>query len=541
MPYIDVDKWESIQRRDDTYNQETKYLKNHVSNHHKFLERHMPVTLDEYCNPSLSKDILDTRNRDQVLGRYEARRLNDILNSSTRDQDVRQHEEWQDTTPSQGSKQRHKKLLGELWILIRAKMRESGQFFVDRISRKPQPDESSTTIANPTNVVLVRQAWVWKFGKAVIMTGVPDTRWFNPLDPNYDPNWRITTNLSFIVTSLDNPTRGADGSLLRTYENALIYISEEVKMYTKSARVEDIDLDKEKDLFHQISDLREEVSMIESVLTEQEEVWNKFVSLVWQDTGSDQQKGLHRNTEDNLNEADLDLEDQRKEIWETQAKFDKYKRRIRKLQQDAERVEKNITTMLDLKQKHATIREAHSTAVLSATVFGFTIITVIFAPLAFVMALFAFPIDRFNEGKEGNQPDGVYSTNYIGKWSAVAELVSIFVTMLAMWAGLRFAGLHVWGRKGLREYISRKANAILAEEESRKAESKEKEAKEKRKFWADWKSSMEQITETGAEEQRLKDESGTRSGRSLRRRLMFGALQGDNDAEKGVAEPKTSL
>jgi hypothetical protein len=51
---------------------------------------------------------------------------------------------------------------------------------------------------------------------------------------------------------------------------------------------------------------------------------------------------------------------------------------------------------------------------------GFTIVTIIFVPLSFVMSLFALPIDRFQQ----NQIDSpwssgtkMYSTNYIGKWA----------------------------------------------------------------------------------------------------------------------------
>lgn len=99
------------------------------------------------------------------------------------------------------------------------------------------------------------------------------------------------------------------------------------------------------------------------------------------------------------------------------ALFKKYRRRIAKLGNDAERVERLISTKLDLKQKHAALKEAHSAAVLSAAVSGFAVITVIFAPLSFVVALFALPIDMFNEGKDGNEKDGVYFSSYIGKWT----------------------------------------------------------------------------------------------------------------------------
>lgn len=73
-----------------------------------------------------------------------------------------------------------------------------------------------------------------------------------------------------------------------------------------------------------------------------------------------------------------------------------------------------------MKQKDASLRESHSSAIMGAAVLGFTIITIIFTPLAFVISLFALPIDQLQR----NQIDSpwasgsrMYSTNYIGKWA----------------------------------------------------------------------------------------------------------------------------
>jgi hypothetical protein len=61
----------------------------------------------------------------------------------------------------------------------------------------------------------------------------------------------------------------------------------------------------------------------------------------------------------------------------------KYHRRIEALDEDAVRVEQAIGAKIDLMAKHATIRESHATAIMSAAVLGFTLITVIFTPLSF--------------------------------------------------------------------------------------------------------------------------------------------------------------
>jgi hypothetical protein len=89
------------------------------------------------------------------------------------------------------------------------------------------------------------------------------------------------------------------------------------------------------------------------------------------------------------------------------------------LDADAERVARAIDRKLDLKATHASLKEAHTTAIMSAAVFRFTLITIIFTPLSFIVSLFALPIDRFQKDQVPsvwNDQTGMYSTNYVGKW-----------------------------------------------------------------------------------------------------------------------------
>ncbi|KAI0165104.1 hypothetical protein GGR52DRAFT_94371 [Hypoxylon sp. FL1284] len=179
-------------------------------------------------------------------------------------------------------------------------------------------------------------------------------------------------------------------------------------------------MDQEQDFFHQISDLREELSMIKLVLAEQEEVWKEYMGAMWPNQGFSQQQ-IRKPSSEDMEPIKIPrgfrTQEEWNEIWRPQILFNRYRRRIAKLEEDSERVERNILIKLDLKQKHAAMKEAHSAAILSAAVSGFTVVTVIFTPLSFVAALFALPIDRFNEGKDGRQQDGVYLSSYIGKWS----------------------------------------------------------------------------------------------------------------------------
>ncbi|KAI1161764.1 hypothetical protein F5B18DRAFT_424427 [Nemania serpens] len=490
MPFIYVEDWKNTEKRQEQYNQQTELLALCVgkdSSNRRFLEGHMPTTLDEYCSPALPETILKSRNMDQVLGRYE--------------RFSRENEKIEQTSHKDAEKG-DEELLHEIWLVVGGYMRNLGCLIKDTIMRK-RPEHPPPSKELPTNVVFVGQAWIWKIGEEVIITRMQEDISKEPhgtlrLPPGDNPDVHIALMLDKLVERLDRPAGVAEASLLTIYENALLLISEKVNKYTEKALVGDIDIDQEKDLFYQISDLYEEVLMIKSVLFEQEDVWEEFMRQTRLIKGPNQQSAYQSNTEDAGSLSSDSSPMNAEESWRTRkllrprAKFSRYKRRIAKLQEDAKRVEENISTNLNLKQKHATIREAHAVAILGATVFGFTIITVIFSPLSFIVALFALPIDKFNEGRDGNQKDGLYSSSYIGKWSgkltgciytidriltmlAATVLVSIAVTLVAMLAALWY----VRGKTGLREYIRQKANNTLKEEkETKERDMKEKDTKE---------------------------------------------------------------
>ncbi|PMD47078.1 hypothetical protein L207DRAFT_150585 [Hyaloscypha variabilis F] len=381
---------------------------------------HLPRTLDEYCNQSLDPLTLDTRNKDQVVLRYQKEKANP----------------W-----------------SEGWL----------------------------------SIVTVPQAWLWKFGN-VIMTALPsDTNVVNPLlDQNMDNSWYISCEaqssnteqvlglfLSDLVDVLDRPAMaGLSEPIFNIFEKAIADLSERVDRYTKNADVDTIKIADEKKFLHEIDDIREELSMIKTVLFQQEEVWRDFANRAWPSYWPDGPGGRFKPPSEAPDDTAFSEMDRR--IWikiqRPQIQFAKFNRRIAKLDADAERVERAIDRKLDLKTKHASLREAHTMAIMSAAVFGFTIVTIIFTPLSFVVALFALPIDRFQKQQVPSvwtDQAGMYSTNYMGKWIVTAELVSISLTLTIMWFmveyGLRVPITHRI-KKWARGILKRLLNKILSEE-----------------------------------------------------------------------------
>ncbi|KAM0190411.1 hypothetical protein ACHAPI_009400 [Fusarium lateritium] len=62
---------------------------------------------------------------------------------------------------------------------------------------------------------------------------------------------------------------------------------------------------------------------------------------------------------------------------------------------EVETINDSINTLLDLRQKQASISQANDTAKQSNTIFVFTVITIVFLPLSFLSSLFALDISSF--------------------------------------------------------------------------------------------------------------------------------------------------
>jgi hypothetical protein len=343
---------------------------------------HVPLTLDEYTSPVLSKAVLDRRNEDQVLVRIQKR-------------------------------------------------------------EKSIPD--SERAPGETKLVVVNQLWLYYIQGVLITSPVSSffqVQWHVDIDgviprgihiPSEvkdngdlvqtaeDRHRRIGILISHLVSFLDQPSeKSFSEPLLNVFEKSITLVSEEVNTYVQNIEISTISIEEEKKFLHQISDIREELSMIRRVLFQQEDVWKDFASNAWPKYWPNGRDGRMIIAREDWIGLTKELRDEWKLVLQAQSYFGKYRQRIMQLDEDADRVERTIITKLDLKQKHASLHESHATAVMSAAVFGFTIVTIIFTPLSFLMSLFSLPIDQFQK----HQVDSpwttgtrMYSTNYIGKWT----------------------------------------------------------------------------------------------------------------------------
>ncbi|CAN9171483.1 unnamed protein product [Alternaria alternata] len=186
---------------------------------------------------------------------------------------------------------------------------------------------------------------------------------------------------------------------LDLFETRVVQILSEVRLYIERPTGEKstssgLEYRRERYFIHVISDVRSELAMIQHVLEEQKHILTQF-----------------------LKDCVPASEKQHLPDWArieaSQGTIQQYMRRVMKIDGDAERIEKSIQDMLNLKRTHASIKDAHSSLILSTAVIGFTVITIVFTPLAFLTALFALKIDGF-EKLQISGSDGIFHSGKIG-------------------------------------------------------------------------------------------------------------------------------
>lgn len=295
--------------------------------------------------------------------------------------------------------------------------------------------ERTSTWREPA-VLMVSQYWIWNIGEMVFtsfdITNPFDKPFWNIQDKSYcsmrtrPSNEQAHNELIGVLLSncVSSPallgksfTRNSstESSVFTVFARSIALVSEEVNKYLGPDKLNDNNIEMEKKYLHEIEDIREEISMIRTVLEEQEEIWKDFSFSTWPMYWPDGPEGKFVPP---TTYNDPEAEGRWKIIRRLQPQFPKFKRRLQKLNDDAERVQRSIELKLDLKARHASLREARTASVMSASVFGFTIITIIFTPLSFLVGLFALPIDQLQQnqvpfqGQEQNST--VYSTQYIG-------------------------------------------------------------------------------------------------------------------------------
>ncbi|XHG03938.1 hypothetical protein AWENTII_007222 [Aspergillus wentii] len=165
----------------------------------------------------------------------------------------------------------------------------------------------------------------------------------------------------------------------------------------------------ETELLDEIKDIRDELNILRTLAEDQETVWKQ----AFKTERLDSQSGFKYNHLCTPTEV---------------------RREIKEMALEADMVQNSINTLLDLRQKQASIKEAefgrlqaNDTVRQSNTIMVFTIVTIIFLPLSFLSSLFALDVSSFpHEGDNLRYPEWWLFPILFGV-SAAVSIPCIFV------------------------------------------------------------------------------------------------------------------
>jgi Mg2+ and Co2+ transporter CorA len=219
---------------------------------------------------------------------------------------------------------------------------------------------------------------------------------------DWELHWRssdyLTQILAIIADHIDRfgqPQMNSEfPSTLDLFEIGVVRILSDVDTYMNSATLATLNIKKERDFLHEIADIRSELAMIQDVFDQQDEVLVNLGKLLGDDLPKREMEAFSASKE----------------------RIAKYRQRAQKIDKDAERIEKVIQDQLNLRRTYASMRDTRASVVLGTAVIGFTLITIIFSPLAFMTSLFALPLDNFLKSQIKIGDENAYPSGYIGKW-----------------------------------------------------------------------------------------------------------------------------
>lgn len=368
----------------------------------------MPLTLGEYCNPNFDEHTLSVRNQDQVLARFlKADRL-----------DV--EDERKQIRPEDRLLMVH-----QVWMY-----RFEGHFifaFPEIVLQEPA----------------IRKALLEH--ESVLSIGD---------EPRY--LYWVAQCISAFMGLPESPS-GLPKPLLDIFEESVSAVSIGVERYFyKKPSEQEKAADDEKRYFHDIADIRDELAMMRSVVEEQEHVWTEVKTrllalfevpsahigeaLRWFTVRYEIEPGdvvrprlvLHTKEVDSPEMTEKELQAHKKTkaediircketIRNISLQLQRLKDRIDRIDKNAERVQNLIPQYLNLKRSYTAMKESHYTALLGGAVLGLSVVTIIFTPMSFILALLAIPNESLLLGsleKQGNDTGAEgRRRNFVRRWT----------------------------------------------------------------------------------------------------------------------------
>lgn len=245
---------------------------------------------------------------------------------------------------------------------------------------------------------------------------------YAPIVDQMDADLQMGLIMTDFIYAFGQETTLNDGSkvppTLDLFESRVVSLLSEVKTYIRDTKRNAIDYDTEERFYHVLSDCRSELAMIQHVLEQQDEILSSLLEdCCHPQAATFNQPGPAstlppQSSSPGSPPIHVEPAPDWAPVKKGQIILMRYQRRIKKIDGDAERIEKNVQDLLNLKRTYASVQDSHASVLLSIAAIGFAVVTIIFAPLAFLTALFALDMQGFDRlrvhGTSENEP-GVLS------------------------------------------------------------------------------------------------------------------------------------
>lgn len=324
---------------------------------------------------------------------------------------------------------------------VHSKRRESSQH-----SRRKKVSD----LASPVPMLLtIHQMWIWKMDERTVITASPE-RWHSGSEDSLldtirqqgvkhfkNPEQLIAHILHECAKFIERYKYAGFGDhILDVFEQQIARLSDQestcFKLFKDSlSGTIPNSVNKEIELLYEVKDIHDELQLLHRIFESQREVLVDFSNLFWH--------GQHA-------EAIRDA----RALFIEDSKICSTMKRVNRLDEDTQRTHTSTDFLIQTKQAQSSLQEAEAAGKLNNYIMIFTIVTIVFTPLAWLTSLFATPLDIFEPDPE--KEIRIQTTWFIGRMVA-GELGSLAGMLLCI--GLFFAFTH---RKRLLESMQTRGN-----------------------------------------------------------------------------------
>jgi hypothetical protein len=263
---------------------------------------------------------------------------------------------------------------------------------------------TSGTDSEKTPLLMMSQFWLWRFDQVLLSAysmsfELPQAMFFSTI-PDANATSPVESSYYKIGCGIELDHEGARyKSPLHMFETAIVSTLADVQCYlTEAPQTYAIKDQKKKEVefIHCMSDIHNELDMIQSVIEQQMKVFDAFPETTKHVRSNDR----------------------------SQKSLDEYEKRVQKIHRDADRVEKTIESYPSLKRTYASIEDTRNGLMLGFSASAFAFIIVIFTSLSFMTSLFALPIDHFmrQQTNDAISAERVFKSSYIGGYTGMFDL-----------------------------------------------------------------------------------------------------------------------